>query len=111
MGSHSHSHASGHSHAHGHSHASLALDSASESESDSEADLESDSEGGDFDFAQVDDINFENMLSQIEAKLDEEEKEHSLLLAQVAEYLASLEHSDIDAMESYLVQLESETPY
>jgi len=49
------------------------------------------------------------MLSQIEAKLDEEEKEHGLLLAQIAEYLASLGHGDIDAMESYLVQVESAT--
>ena len=31
-----------------------------------------------------------------------------MLLAQVAEYLASLEHSDIDAMESYLAQIDSD---
>ena len=69
--------------------------------------MDSESEGEEFDFAQVDDVSFESMLSQIEAKLDEEEKEHGMLLAQVAEYLASLEHSDIDAMESYMAQIDS----
>lgn len=46
------------------------------------------------------------MLAQIENKIDEQEQEHRNLLAQVAEYLATLEHGDIDAMETYLAQVE-----
>ena len=34
------------------------------------------------------------------------EEEHNLMLAQVAEYLASLDHQDIDAIENYLSQVE-----
>ena len=34
------------------------------------------------------------------------EEEHKLMLAQVAEYLASLDHQDIDAIENYLSQVE-----
>ena len=34
------------------------------------------------------------------------EEEHNLMLAQVAEYLASLDHQDIDTIENYLSQVE-----
>ena len=34
------------------------------------------------------------------------EEEHNLMLAQVAEYLATLDHQDIDAIENYLSQVE-----
>ena len=43
---------------------------------------------------------------QINAQLDEQEREHQELLAQVAEYLISLDHSEIDAMENYLSQVD-----
>ena len=67
---------------------------------------ESGSEGEDFDFAQVGEEEFEGILAQIESKLDEQDQEHEVLLAQVADYLATLEHGDIDAMETYLAQVE-----
>ena len=100
-GSHSHLH----SHSHAHANADLELDSGSESDSDIELDSDSDSDAEDMDLAQVDDFNFNNMLAQIEAKIDEQEREHQTLLAQVAEYLSTLESGDIDAMETYLAQM------
>ena len=107
--SHSHSNSDLHSHSHSHSHshadADLELDSGSESDSDIELDSDSESDAEDLDLAQVDDFNFNNMLAQIEAKIDEQEREHQTLLAEVAEYLSTLQSGDIDAMESYLAQL------
>lgn len=100
----SHSHA--HSHVHSHSHADLDLEAELDSDSDLDAELDSDSEGEEFDFAQVSDEDFYNMLAQIENKIDEQEQEHVILLAEVAEYLSTLDHGDIDAMEAYLAQVE-----
>ena len=101
---HSHSHSHSHSHGHSHSHSHADVDLESEADVDSEGESEGESEFDAEDLAQVSDEDFNAILAQIETKLDEQDHEQQVLLAQIASYLSGLETKDIDAMENYLAQ-------
>ena len=77
-------------------------------EADGELDAESSGESDepDYGFAQVgsEAADFTDILAQIESELDKQDAEQELLLAQIADYLASLDGGDIDAMETYMMQ-------